>query len=162
MGFRAKKVDIEIEKQLLIGLIVSDTFLKRIIKVVDMNLLELDTSRILVKWVVSYFKKYNKAPGNMIQRIFEEQNVLLDDAECDWIENFLINLNNEYEKKGFNEAYLFDRCVEYFKKQHLKKSSKKIMSLLEQGKIKDAEDIWLKKMKSQWHNQALRWRNHPR
>ena len=37
-------------------------------------------------------------------------------GDSKWIADFLSDLSREYEKKEFNEEYLFDRIVKYFKR----------------------------------------------
>ena len=141
---RHTKPDMDIEKQLLIGLITSDNFVKRILPVFEYDYLDLETVRKMARWVVEYHQVYGKAPGLHIQDIFNEKKGRLKEEEADWMERFLVELDRRAEKSGgFNDEYLFRSCVKYFGKQKLRKNSEKVLDLLEADKQDQAERVWL-------------------
>ena len=144
---RISQIDVSIEKQLLTGMIVSDSFLKRMAAVYRPEYVDVEAVRLVAKWALDYHAKYGKAPGAMIQDIFKDKGRSLKEAEAEWIGELLSKLSGEYERLGFNEQYLFDRAVQYFRRQKLEKSSKKVLELLEREKLEEAEDIWLNSMR---------------
>ena len=141
---RHTKPDMDIEKQLLIGLITSGNFVKRILPVFEYDYLDLETVRKMARWVVEYHQVYGKAPGLHIQDIFNEKKGRLKEEEADWMERFLVELDRRAEKSGgFNEEYLFANCVKYFGRQKLRKNAEKVLDLLETDKQDQAEQVWL-------------------
>ncbi len=112
---RHTKPDMDIEEQLLIGLITSDNFVKKILPVFEYDYLDLETVRKLAKGAIEYHKAYGKAPGLHIQDIFNVMKRNLSEEEADWMERFLVKLDSRAEKSGgFNEEYLFNNCMKYF------------------------------------------------
>lgn len=144
---KVTNIDMSVEKQMLTGMIVSDSFLKKIEPVYDPEFIDVDAVRLVAKWALDYHGKYSKAPGAMIQDIFRDRSRGLKDADAEWISEMLAGLSGEYERLGFNEQYLFDRVVGYFRRQKLEKSSRKVLELLEREKLEDAEDVWLNSMR---------------
>ena len=55
-----EKPDKFIERKILIGLIVSDDFIRAIAPIWSMHYMVASTAKILSSWCVDYFKKYNK------------------------------------------------------------------------------------------------------
>lgn len=137
------RLDVKVEKQVLMGMITSTPFLKRIANVVKAEYLELDIGRVVVSWVLDYWSKYGRAPGARIQEVFEDKTVRMKDAEKEWLQDFLQNLSDEYERGGYNEDYLFDRCIKYFRRQRLQLHLSQVEKLLVQGKVDEAEEVWI-------------------
>jgi hypothetical protein len=141
---KIKKIKANEERQLLIGMIISDSFIKRIYPIIKYEYFDSKISATVGKWAIDYFLKYSQAPGPHIQNIYDENKKLLSESEQEWISAFLDGLSKEYEKKGINENYIFDNSLKFFKQQRLKKSIEKIKKLLERGKVEEAEEIWIK------------------
>ena len=144
---RVRKVDATVERQLLIGMIVSDEFLKRILPVFEYDYLDTGPAKRVAEWVIDYFDRYNKAPQAMIQDIFKERASGLDESVVEWIQEFLSSISSEYEKQGFNKDYLFDQSIKYFKRQRLWKASRRVQELLDKGRLEQAEEVWLSSMR---------------
>jgi len=137
------KKDTTIERRLLIGLVVSSSFCKKIIPILEPEYLEIPAAANVAGWCVEHYQKYNEAPGSTIQEIYREKSRRVKEGEVEWIEEFLSGLSDEYEKKGLNEEYLFDNCVEYFKRQRLWKAASRVQELLEDGKYDLAREVWV-------------------
>jgi len=136
------------ERQLLIGLITSDTFIKKILPVYEHDYLDSLSVKTMAGWAFEYYKAYGKAPGLHIQDIFNEKKKRLKEEEATWFRNFLVELDARAEKSGgFNEDYLFRNCVKYFGRQKLRKNAEKVLDLLEDDKQDQAERVWLDSMK---------------
>ena len=140
---RATRVDTSVEKQLLVGMIMSDDFLKRITPVLDINYLDLTPARTVAGWVLEYWEAYRKAPKAMMREVFDNRRAALSEEHAEWISEFLAKLSNHYEKEGFNENYVFDNSVNYFRRQRLLRSTAEIKQLLERGQVAEAEHLWL-------------------
>lgn len=145
--FSRPRMDMDVEKQLLTGLITSGNFIKRILPVFEYDYLDSVSVRTMAGWAIEYHEGYGKAPGLHIQDIFNEKSRRLEDAEAEWMRNFLVELDARAEKSGgFNEDYLFRNCVRYFGKQKLRKNAEKVLDLLEDDRQDQAERIWLDSM----------------
>lgn len=140
------KVDADIEKQLLVGLITSDSFVKRVLPVFEYDYLDLPPVKKMSKWCIEYYRKYDRVPYAVAQDIFNDRKRELDEDEAKWMYEFLLQLSEKAEKQGFNEEYIFDCCVKYFRKQKLLKASKKVQDLLADGKDDQAQRVWLDSM----------------
>jgi len=143
---RVTKVDVSVEKLLLTGMITSDTFLKKVLPLFDYDYLDLSPVKIVAKWVLDYYQKYEKAPKAHIQDMFRDKEERLGEDDSKWIADFLSSLSGDYEKKGINEEYLFDQVVRYFKRQKLEKSAKRVLDALDAGKDDRAEQVWMDSM----------------
>lgn len=140
--------DTAIEKQILVGVIVSDTFLKRLHPLVQPAHLALPSVGTVMGWVSDYFSRYGKAPGRELMNIFEERRGGLQEAEAEWIGGFLSELSAEWEgRESFNEEYLFDRSVQYLRSRRLRVSAKAVQALLDKGRDEQAEALWLAGLK---------------
>jgi len=143
---KTEVIDVSTERQILIGMIMSTSFLKRIIPIFEYEYFELPTSKTVAKWVIKYVNKYDKAPKAIIRDIYERQERKLKEAESEWIELFLSDLSSEYKKEGFNTLYLFDVATNYFRKQKLLSNARVVQDLCEDEKLDEAEAIWKSSM----------------
>lgn len=139
-----KKVENGVEKDIIIGLIVSDRFIKEISPIIKNKHFKTNYVKIISKWCLEYYRQYGKAPYTDIQKIFKaktkEKNVDEDNAEL--IEKFLININTKFsELESFNEQYLIDEAEKYLKKRDLEILAEDIDALLVNNKIEKAEQI---------------------
>jgi hypothetical protein len=141
------EADSSVERQLLIGMIASDNFLKRIIPVYQPEFIQGQDVQRVARWVLEYYGQYSKAPGAMIQEIFEDKSRGLDDSVVEWLDALLTDLSGEYTRLGFNEQYLFDRSVQHFRKRKLTINSKQVLELLDVDKVDEAEEVWFDSMK---------------
>ena len=142
------KVVTNIERQILIGLIMSDSFIKKVAPALQIELLEIPAARQVCKWVFDYFAVYKRSPKATIQDIFNDKSAKLKRKEAkEWIRDFLSSISSEYEKAGFNEELLFNRSIRYFKRQKLKKNINQIEDLLDNDEVEEAEKLWVESRK---------------
>lgn len=129
------------ERQLIIGLITSTDFIKRIQNKWSVKLIESNTARRIASWCIEYFNKYNKAPGRDIQGIFYDKlrNGLPKEIGEEIEEDILPSLSNEFENTSINVDYLVDDAIKYFNERHLILHQEKIKALVDQGKLVEAE-----------------------
>lgn len=140
-----KKVDIEDEKKIAIGCIVSDHFLRDILPLLnDLSLLKSSYIKSVISWCIDYYKRYEKAPQEIIQDIFETKKKYIDREEyVNDIKDLLVHLNETYlDGEEFNAPYYFDKAQLYLKEKSLELLMSNINGLLKQGKIKEAEHIF--------------------
>lgn len=139
---RIERKDTDIEKKLLIAMIMSTSFLKKMVPVFKKDYLNLPSAMKVAEWCIDHFQKYSKAPMSDIQGIYEEKRRRMKESDQEWIADFLAKLSRRYEAEGLNEEYLFDRCVAYFKRSSMNKSAKKVQDLIDQGKDDEAAQLW--------------------
>ena len=140
---KTEKSDIDHEKQLLTGLIMSDTFVAKLLPVYDKKYFKSDLVVKVADWIFEYYEQYGKAPKGMIQNVYNSNKDMLSDVDRDWIDIFLNALAGEYEKQGFNEAYLHAKTMKYFKKRKMLVETKEVQRLLDIGKVDEAEQVLL-------------------
>jgi len=137
-------VDVSMERQILTGLIVSTNFVRLARPIVDVRLFDTSAVRLVAKWVLDYFDRYQSAPGEMLEGIYQEKSKGLKDSEAEWVEGFLGELSERYKMEGFNEHYLLDQMEGYFKRQRLYKTAEDVQELIENNRLEEAEERWSK------------------
>ena len=66
-----KKVNVSFERRLLIGMIVSTSFLDSVKDIYKEEFVQNRMAREIASWCLEYHKAYNKAPERAIENIFE-------------------------------------------------------------------------------------------
>lgn len=159
---RQRVVESDMDKKILTGMIVSTNYCLDVSRIIDLNFFLTSHSKKIAKWILSYFKKYKIAPEQQIKDIFQEEEATLKKEEADLIESFLKELSDRYEEErsienNLNIPYLFDQTIEYFKERALTIHADTVRSLVELGKIGEAEEAVVNykkvaKTNSQWVN----------
>ena len=97
------------EDKVIIGMIMSNRFLKDIIPIYRPEYMKNTYGRIICEWVLDYFQQYEKAPKQHIKDIFEIERARIEEADESIIEIFLTKLNRHYtEEQEINEDYFID------------------------------------------------------
>ena len=79
---RLRKVDASLDRQIIVGMVVSDRFLQSIQPIYRPELFTAPFAVTVASWCLDYGKRYNKAPKQHIQDIFASyQRAGLDDAQ---------------------------------------------------------------------------------
>jgi replicative DNA helicase len=137
---KRRKIDNSIEESIITGLIISSRFNRDISPVIKPEYFTISYAQTIARWVTKYYKKYQEAPVSHIQDIYNTEKSSLKEDEADLISSFLIKLSDQLENETqFNEEYLYDKAIEYFKKRALKQTAEKISSLVELDRTADAE-----------------------
>lgn len=114
MKIRREKVDLTIEKRMLIGLIVSDKVCREVLPALKLEYFQSDYASIVASWIMAYFEEYKKAPGRNVQLVFEEQSAALSESQEQVVEEFLGQLSSQYEEWSvINEDYVIDQAMTY-------------------------------------------------
>jgi hypothetical protein len=135
----------QLERRIIIGLIVSTDFTQRIRKRWNERYLKSSMAKLLSTWCLEYFDKYEKAPYGDIEGIYIEKlkngHIPKDVAE-EIEEDILPGLDEEYEEgQQFNSDYLFDQTKKYFQERHLEIHSEEIKDLVDAGQLEEAENL---------------------
>lgn len=139
---RRREIDTTLERRILIGLIVSDVFCRKVLPVVRVEYFTLPYARRIITWVREYYEKYEKAPFRHIQDIFEVERSRIKPAEAELIEEFLFTLSKQYEgESDLNVDYLVDQAFFYFRKRSLEILSDSIRVYLDRDEVEEAESV---------------------
>jgi hypothetical protein len=131
-----------IERQIVIGLIVSDDFLREIRPGWEPALLEAQTAKIIAPWCVEYFDEFGRAPGKTIETIYFEK---LRDGEipknvAEDVEESLRDLSEEFDE-SFNFKYVLKKAKKYFRERSLLLQADRIKEQLDAGELDEAERL---------------------
>ena len=134
-------VDTSGEDNLVIGLIVNDDFCRRVLPMLtDPGVLAVRQNRRIVQWVREYHVRYDKAPGDNIQGIFEAERKRLSEDEAGLIESFLSGLSDRHEKEQVqNWDYRVDQARDYIRSRALRNLAKATTALCDWGDLGNAE-----------------------
>lgn len=136
--------DERIERLILMGLITSTDFLKKIRPIYHVKLFKSNYIRRVAKWSVEYFDKYGQAPHKNIETIYVDKlkQEKLPPEVAEIIEEHLLpNLSEEYEHTQFNVKYVLERAGEYFKVRRLEILSEEIQAYLSNGEPDEAAKL---------------------
>lgn len=134
---------IRLERHIIIGMIVSDEYIRHIRSLWLEDLFLSSTAKTIANWAINYFDKYNESPKEEIQSIFQDKydKDQLSDEEAEDIEDILESLSDEFERGKFNVQYLIDRTKPYFLERHLEIHEKKIKELRKNGDLEEANKL---------------------
>jgi hypothetical protein len=137
------KPDKHIERRIVIGLIVSDTYIREVSRMWDIRILQSNMAQTLAGWCMEYFERYEKAPGKDIEGIYLQKLKagLNKEVAEDIEEDILPDLSDEYDRTHFNVQYLMDQTKQYFRERNLSLFADQITGMLSQGDLVEAEAI---------------------
>jgi hypothetical protein len=133
-----------IERQIIIGAIVSTDYLNQIRDIWNVQYFESVTAKRLARWVWQFYTKYNKAPGKHIETIFYDKvkTEKLNPTVADEIENEILpSLSKQYEENDLNLDYLIEATKKHFKQRSLTIFKDSIQSALDKNDLILAEQI---------------------
>jgi hypothetical protein len=122
------KINLDDEKQVLINMITSTSFLRQMHGIAKSQLFQTSFSRIVVNWIWEYYEKIEQAPGRNIKDIYlRKRKQINNEEDLELIADFLQNLNDTYEQqKIHNIVYDVDNAIKYFKLRSLEQLKDKI------------------------------------
>lgn len=145
---QVSKVDARKEEKTLLACIVSTDFMDRMRKTMDLTLFTSKATKTLAKWCIDYYDRYEVAPGNQLNSIFENSELQLSDVDKDYISALLSKISGlSAEQLEFNVDYQVDQAIEFFKSRRLEKLVNKVQSELMTGRLDMAEDHVVQYMK---------------
>ena len=140
---KRKKISMEDEKNIIIGMIISDEYLRDMQSILtNMNFLVNNYTRIVAKWCFEFYTTYEKAPKNNISDIFENRkSELSKEEDQENIETILEHLSEMYleNKNTYNKDYFFDLAEKYLKKRSLEILVENIKADIHEGNLIQAE-----------------------
>lgn len=140
MKFKRKRVSADDEKQILINMVTSTSFLKEIFHIAKNEYFVTPYAHYVLDWINEYFTNYNEAPKEHITDLYNVYKANLSSEELSLVTMFLQDLSDKYEE-NVNEKYYLDKALLYFRKRALEYSNEQIKSLLTIDKIDEAERV---------------------
>jgi len=156
------KLRISNEKELLIGLIVSDDFIRQISPILHISYLQATSSVTIVNWCVDYFYEYNCAPKSFIQDIFTQNKRNLKDDDADMIAKVLAHVSSKYtDKDKYNVPYAVDKARKYIEERKIIMLRDNLDEMLIKGDLEKAQNAILSftKVTKQEHKTTNLWKN---
>jgi replicative DNA helicase len=130
------------EKELLIGMIVSDEFLQQIAPLTNVAYLQASSSRIIAKWCLEYYEEYKTAPKELIQDIYTQHLSILDDTDTSIIAKVLAHISEKYAQKDkYNIPYMIDKSSEYLRKRRLEVFQTELEHYILRNDVTQAENL---------------------
>jgi len=133
-----------IERQIVIGLIVSTEYFSAIKPYFQLKYLKSSTARVLARWCFDFYNDFNKAPEKQIEAIYYEhlETDKLDESFAEeFEEDILSELVDLFEtgKQEIDSNYLFEKTIRYFKQRAVELHEGNLQELREKGDIEGLE-----------------------
>lgn len=133
---------VDIEKNIITGMVTSDLFISTLIPLIDTKLFTLDINKLISSWIVEYHEAYKKAPRHEIVAIFNAKKGTIKSEESEQISDFLQLLSDQYIDHPPNENYLITQATDYLKKKKLQSLIQEASLTLDNGGgVTDAENV---------------------
>lgn len=138
---KIQNIDNSQEKQILTAMIVDKIVLSKLTGKWQPDIFKSDYANLIAGWCIDYYEKYQKAPMQNIEKLFElwaqkhkDKNIV------NLIEKFLFTLSNDYKKlkKASNSDYIIDLASGYFNQIKLERLSENVQNDIDNGKINNA------------------------
>lgn len=133
-----------IERRIIVGLIISTDYLRRISSFWSDDLVESLELRRIASWCLAHFGTYGRAPDRDIEQVYLDaiRRESLPRAEAELIEGVLSSVSDEYGRgEQFNADYLFDATVNFFRERELAAHGAAVADLTERGRLEEAERL---------------------
>lgn len=143
---KREKLNTLSERDLLIGLIISEKFCREICPVLNPRLLEIEYARTVAGWIKEFYNNFKKAPGPDIIKLFRAKcEDIRDDDLQENILTFVEKVCKDYDDiKNFNDEFALQQAIIYLKGRSLKNLNEDIDAYLTNGDISKAENAIIK------------------
>lgn len=143
---RRVRIDTDIEKDIIIGMIMDNNICKKLSEITKLEYFQQPHYRIISKWVMEYYNKYQKAPKMDMTMIYDQQKTTLKEPDAELVSDILDKLLNEryaeeYSKKGLNVDYIVDNAINFFKRRDLGLKANEALTLNEKNQYSAAVKI---------------------
>lgn len=162
MDYQRISISSDVEKRILTGMIISDSYLRDISLMIKPSFFKVDYIKKIVKWILEYYQQYKKAPQRDFESIFYAKAEKLKSAEFEIMEEFLQELSDQYisanqEAFPFNIELLFNDTVSFCRDRQLEILYKTVEGYRIEGNYSKAEELIanfgkVAQQTSQWFN----------
>jgi len=139
---KVRKRETASERLILTAMIVDPVVLGRIASKWQDNMFRNRWSNLIAVWCVRYYHRYDKAPGNQIENLFDSwSNKTKDKETIIPVEKFLDSLSKDYENLNVesNSDYIIDVAGRYFNQVKMEKLIETIQDDLDINNIDKAQ-----------------------
>lgn len=141
MQLKRTRIDAGVEKRIVLGMIVSKSYLKETYNLINFSYFRNDYLKRVAQWTVDYYEHYEEAPEKEIQTIFNREKEGLKEEEAELISKMLGDMSERYEaERSLNVPYLVDQTVEYYKKRELEITIGNMKVLVDRNDFEGAEE----------------------
>jgi len=143
---RQKKqgLDARIERLICTGLIVSERVCKELDPIFEEDFFCADFTRWTATKALDFWRSHREPSKRHIQDVYHrEKKNGMESSLASTVNDFLSGISSEFERDdGFNEGYVVEQAMRYFRLRSLKITTDDANALLEDGRIEDAETVW--------------------
>lgn len=140
MAVKRTVLDFDVEKQIVLNLIISTEFCTRILPATRMEYFRAKSMQALIGWTTDHFNKYKQAPGNEINTYYGIEKEYLDDDIAEQISTVLHHLSDVSNTAVNNVEVLVDRARELFQKKHFELQLNKANHHLLKGELDKVQE----------------------
>jgi hypothetical protein len=143
---RSRPENLDEIEHILILMSVDDEFVRFVSPLLsDLSILpEVPAVVRVARWIVEFNKRNKRAPREYLQKIFEEQEDRLDEADAELTKKLLARLNEKYLQGGYEDVALqheLDRAEKYLQKRALAKNNAESDAALKNDSVEEAVEI---------------------
>ncbi len=138
-----EKVDNNIEKDILIGMITSSEYIEGVKEFINLNYVSIPYAPMIYKWCITYYDKYETPIMEHIEDEYKEyKRKCRNKTQVENIGFFLQTLSRHYDKAGtYNAKYYIEKTKKYIKQKALEKQTEEVKRLIEDGQVEEAEKV---------------------
>lgn len=145
---KAKEIDASSERQIVTYAITSSRFLRDVSVALQPEYLESSYARIVIKWVLEYYKEYREAPGKHIQELYQKNSSQIrDEDDTELVSEFLVRLSDQYKDGDVagdkdNIDFIVKNAITYLKLQSVKRLKENLeVCLLNKDPVKAEQEV---------------------
>jgi hypothetical protein len=132
--FQRIRIEVSVEKFILLSLIVSGEFIEEVADQISPEFFKNKYIQKIIPWILAYYRRYVKAPGNHVWQLLEQHKKELDEDEADNMEEILKDCADRFTTdEKINLKYTTDRAIKYFEQRELELLNDEISYHLERG-----------------------------
>jgi len=141
---RTRTVDSSKFSRMVTLMAVDTDYLKQITPLLkDLSPLESSAGflTIVIRWILDYGEKYDRAPKDYLQKIFNREKDTIDPASVKLVEKFLLNINHQYIRGDFDEInvnYELDEAEAYIQERFIFDNQEKVHAAFAANRGQDA------------------------
>ena len=95
----------------------------------------------VIRWIIEYGEKYDRAPKDYLQKIFDRKKDTIDPTSVKLVEKFLLNINHQYIRGDFDEIninYELDEAEAYIQERFIFDNQEKVHAAFAANRGRDA------------------------
>jgi len=141
---RTRTVDSSKFSRMVTLMAVDTDYLKQITPLLkDLSPLESSAGFLttVIRWILEYGEKYDRAPKDYLQKIFNREKDSIDPASVKLVEKFLLNINHQYVRGDFDEInvnYELDEAEAYIQERFIFDNQEKVHAAFAANRGQDA------------------------